>query len=99
MAGEHRANITWSQALAERGLPTAREMRDPAWVDPDTPKADEGWSLICRFEAPPREQGNPSSAVVRFLADDAPHDRLRAGATLRLYERATGQYASVAILD
>ena len=83
----------------ERGLPTARDLVDPAWVDPDAPVAHEVWSLVCPFSTPPREQGSPSTATVRFLVDDAPHDRLRAGATLRLLERGTGQYASVAILD
>lgn len=99
MADEHRASITWSQALAELGLPDAVEVIDSAWVDPDAPKDHDGWRLICRFASPPSIQGNPSSATVRFAVDDAPHERLCPGATLRLYERATGQYAAVSILE
>ena len=99
MPTEHRANITWSQALAERGLPTTSEVIESAWIDPDAPGEHDGWRLVCGFEAPPSEQGNPSAATVRFASDDAPDDRLSAGITLRLREPGTGHYASVAILD
>jgi hypothetical protein len=79
------------------GLPTAQETVDPAWLTDDP--ADEGWNLLCTFSSPPLEQGSPSSATVRFLVDEAPHNRLGPGATLRLFERATQRYAAVDILD
>lgn len=98
MPAEHRANITWSQALADRGLPDAGDLTAPAWIDPDSPEEAEGHDLVCRFATSPREQGNPSAATVHFSADDGPHDRLVTGAVLRLQEPDTGQYASVSIL-
>lgn len=99
MTTEHRAHITWSQTLVDRGLPTSLELTDPAWIDPDAPADRDGWSLRCTFTTSPHAQGNPSSAAVHFVTEDAPEDRLREGATLRLLERGTGNYASVAILD
>lgn len=74
-------------------------MIEPAWIDPDRPTRDEGWSLVCRFAPAPREQGNPTKATVRFALEEAPQERLHAGAILRLFERDTRQYATVAILD
>ena len=96
---EHRARITWSEKQAEHGLPTFSRTIDPAWTDKSIPKKDEGWSLACRFDRPPREQGNPSVASVQFLVDEAPHSLLVPGARLHLFERATSQYAAVEILD
>ena len=51
------------------------------------------------FEPPPNEQGSPTVARVRFVMPDAPHERLRPGATLRLFERGTHGFANVHILD
>jgi len=99
MTPEHRASITWSQQLMDEGLPTVRELTNPAWIDPDAPGDHDGWSLACRFERAPSELGNPSAATVRMVAADAPHDRVKAGVTLRLFEPTTKQYASVAIVD
>jgi hypothetical protein len=99
MATQHHARITWSTEQVRRGLPAVAEMIDPAWLADATPTIDDGWSLVCRFDSPPREQGNPSLAQVNFLADEAPHDRLKPGSALRLFERGTGSYATVEILD
>jgi len=93
---EHRARITWSPALEQQGLPTIHESIDPAWL----PSArSEGWSLKYRFATPPNEQGNPSEAQVSFLMDNAPHDQLRPGAKLLLFEKWTGERIVVEILD
>lgn len=98
MDHEHAARIAWTQAHVRAGLPARFEMIDPAWFDVDAPDA-EGWSLVCRFAAPPVEQGSPSAARVRFRAEGAPHGRLVPGTVLRLFEQRTHQYATVLILE
>jgi hypothetical protein len=102
MERAHAARIHWSAEQRSRGLPTAARATDPAWFDgdpaPGRPDA-EGWSLVCEFASAPSEQGDPSAARVRFLVPDAPHERLRPGARLRMIERGTGQLAVVEILD
>ena len=98
---EHQALIHWSARQIERGLPTVTESTDPAWLEGATPRVDDGWSLVCRFDSTPAQQGSPSAARVHFLVDAAPHEYLRAGAQLRLYElyeRATSELARVEIL-
>jgi hypothetical protein len=92
---EHRARITWSDAQVRRGLPRTRESVDPAWFD----AGEEAWSLRCRSEAPPAQQGNPSEARISFLVSEAPHGRLVPGAVLHLFERATTGHATVEVLE
>ena len=99
MPEEHPAQITWPAALLQKGLPSFSQTTDPAWFWDDDPQTSEGWSLTCRFAAPPREQGNPSRAQVHFVVIAAPHHRLTAGTKLRLFEPATREYATVTILD
>ena len=96
---KRRARITWSPDQVRLGLPPISEIVDPCWLDDTVPVTREGWSLVCRFDPPPHEQGNPSTALVHFLVDNAPHERLRPGASLRLFERGTGAYANVEILE
>src|SRR5688572_26529641 len=98
MVTEHPARITWSAEQVRLGLLAGLRTTDPAWVAEVVPRHADAWSLVCEFEVPPREQGNPSSARVRFLFPDAPHDYLRPGARLQLFEPATGQVAQVEIL-
>jgi hypothetical protein len=53
-----------------------------------------------RFDRPPSEQGNPSEALVKFMVDGAPHEVLRPGVLLKLFERETRRFgATVEILD
>lgn len=99
MERQHAAQITWTNEQVSRGLPTVVEAIDPTWVGDDVPLKDEGWSVVCRFDRTPRDQGNPSSARVHFLAPDAPHSRLTVGASLQLFERDTSRFAAVKILD
>ena len=94
----HRASIRWSPEQQQRGLPVYTQTADPAWHVDETPKLDEGWTLLCDFEHPPALQGNPSIARVRYLMPTAPH-RLERGLHLKLFERGTGQFAEVEILD
>ena len=94
----HRASVRWSAEQQRRGLPAFVHTTDPCWRIDELPKQDEGWSLMCNFERPPVDQGNPSIAHVRYLMPNAPH-RLVAGLRLRLFERGTGDYAEVEILD
>ncbi len=99
MPDTHLADVEWSTAQVERGLPSFERITDPAWFWEDPPRSTQGWSLACEFTAPPSEQGNPSRATVRFVMDAAPHERLRPGALLRMFERPTHQYATITILD
>jgi len=95
MSNEHLARIFWSDEQVRRGLPAFTRTTDPAWFD----GPDEGWRLICRFHASPREQGSPSVAQVAFLGVGAPHSRLVRGARLNLFERSTRQVATVEIVE
>jgi hypothetical protein len=99
MATEHSARITWSAEQVRRGLPPVSQTIDPAWLEDAEPLKGDGWTLMCRFERPPVQQGNPSAARVRFLVDEAPHDQLKPGTSLRLFERGTKGLATVEILD
>jgi hypothetical protein len=92
---EHRARVTWSEAQVRHGLPRTRESTDPAWFT----AGEEAWSLRCRFETSPAQQGNPSEARISFLMDEAPHERLVPGAILHLFERATTSHAMVEVLE
>ena len=98
-ATEHQAQITWSGEQVRKGLPDIKETIDPSWLGSTVPPTAEGWSLSCRFDSPPSKQGNPSVGYVRFLVPEAPHAQLKPGAVLRLFERATLTYATVAILE
>ena len=96
---DHRVRITWSDEQVRQGLPTARSLIDPAWADGSNPRSDESWSLVCSFEQPPNDQGNPTHATARFLSDESPAQLLVRGARLRLFERGTNQSAVVEVLD
>ncbi len=98
MTPEHRARITWSTEHVRRGLLPVTQTIDPAWLEGGR-LTDDGWSLICTFDTPPSEQGNPSAARVRWLMENAPHEWLKPGASLRLFERAAADSATVEILD
>ena len=95
MTPEHIARIFWSDEQVRRGLPAFTRTTDPAWFGTSA----VAWSLVCRFHASPREQGSPSIATVAYLAADAPHDLLVAGARLSLFERSTSGRASVEIVE
>ena len=99
MPDEHEARVTWSAAHVRAGLPAFTQAVDPAWFDGDRPGRDEGWSLACRFDAPPREQGNPSRAWVRLAVAHAPHGSLGPGVRLWLFEPATQRLALVEVLS
>jgi hypothetical protein len=96
---EHDALITWSSEFVRQGLPAITETIDPAWFADQPMEGAEGWSLVCHFETPLSEQGSPSKARVRFWMDHAPHERLRPGTVLRLFERGSRRLARVEILD
>ena len=99
MRKEHRARIQWSDAQVQRGLPALDRTIDPAWFVEPGRGSEEGWSLMCDFDGPPALQGSPSVARVKFLVEQAPHERLVPGARLELFERGTLQRARVEILD
>ena len=95
----HTARIHWSPEQIALGLPRITRTIDPTMFDGAHPIRDEGWSLICDFEVPPSEQGDPSTAHVQFFVEGAPHERLIPGTVLWMFERATQQNARVEILD
>ncbi len=95
---DHRVRIIWSVAQVGCGLPTFTDTTDKAWVEDALPPS-QGWHLVCHFDQSPRAQGNPSVARVHFLVDDAPHDRLVAGARLRMHQASTTDHAIVEVLD
>ena len=99
MSQERLAKITWSAQRARQGLPASFETTDPAWFGQEPTPGEEGWSLVCRYDEPPRVQGNPTRAWVRFMAAGAPHERLAPGTVLRMFEPGTGELALVLILD
>jgi len=98
MPEERLARITWSAQRVRQGLPAAFETVDPAWFGREGAAGEEGWSLVCRYDEPPRVQGNPTRAWVRFLVPGAPHERLAPGTVWRMFEPGTGQLALVEIL-
>ncbi|HET7584322.1 MAG TPA: hypothetical protein VFK13_05410 [Gemmatimonadaceae bacterium] len=93
MSTVHAARIHWSTEQLQQGLPAGNQTIDPVWLEAARPRIDEGWSLVCEFEQPPVQQGNPSLAHVHFALNDAPQDWLRPGTWLCMFERATQQYA------
>ena len=95
---EHTALITWSASREAEGLPSVQQFIQPAWLG-EGGQEDEGWSLVCRFDDVPLDQGNPSTAFVRFLVADAPHEYLQPGAVLRLFDGDRDARATVRILD
>ena len=95
---EHQALITWSDEWVRRGLPKVDQTVDPAWFGDESTREREGWSLECRFDTVPSEQGNPSTARVQFRMDNAPHGRLAPGAVLLMFESGTGQDARVELV-
>ena len=98
MTTQHRARITWSAQQVSEGLPAINKITSPSWFTEPGPGSDEGWSLVCLFDTPPSEQGNPSTARVEFLVGEAPHERLKPRAILRLFESGTHE-ARVEILE
>ena len=93
-----RARITWSVAHQRLGLFAGHETVDPAWLLAGDAHGAESWSLRCRSADSPREQGSPSVAEVSLYLPSAPVEWLRTGTRLALFERLTGEFASVEIL-
>src|SRR2546427_509395 len=98
-AVQQDARITWPAEHLRKGLHSFTQSLAPAWLADAPSGRDAGWSLMYRFDRPPREQGNPSMAVVRFMVDAAPHGRLTPGTSLHLFERGTQRFATVEILE
>jgi hypothetical protein len=99
MSREHRASIEWTADLVAAGLPDFLATTDPAWLVEPLPDDHSGWSLRCRFDSSPRDQGNPSIAFVQYLFPEAPYGAWHVGAQLQLFERKTQQRATVTLLD
>jgi hypothetical protein len=93
-----RATITWVPP-AEGGrssLPTGERCVTVARFPKDGDRwHEEAWSVVLEASPPPAEQGSPTIGTARFLADDAPQERLRPGRSFELYEGAR----RVAVVD
>jgi len=86
-----QSKVTW--VLAEdggrRALPTERRYVTVARFPEDGDRwNEEAWSVVLEASPPPSEQGNPTVVDARFLANDAPQDRIRPGRSFDLYEGA-----------
>ena len=97
MNPECTVRVRWSDRQAALGLPTSTRILDPAWVGGRSAAA-EGWTLAITFDPPPAVQGNPSIGRAQFAVPGAPHEVLRPGALLELFERATGHVAVLEVL-
>jgi hypothetical protein len=95
----HTARIHWSAEQLRQGLPSSGRRTDPAWFTEPGPGSEEGWSLVCEFEPQSLSPDEPTIARVSFMVENAPHDRLRAGTRLQLFEQATRRRVLVEILD
>jgi hypothetical protein len=97
----HNAKVYW-QTAEEGGrtsLPTSgRYVNIARFPEDGTTWPDGAWSVVLEFETPPSQQGATSVGTVRFLAEDAPHDRLHAGRRFEVYE-GTRHTASVEVLS
>lgn len=95
----HRARITWApRPGGSDALPTGLQYATIARFAEDDSWPNDAWSILCAFDAPPILQPNPAEARIRFLADAAPHHRLKPGAIFSLYEGRT-DVATVEVLD
>ena len=99
----HTALVRWLSAK-ERGRaglpPTLRYVGIGRFPDDGDEWPDGAWSIELRFSQPPPEQGRKdiSEAMVRFLMDEAPQQRLRKGVCFGLYE-GVQKVADVDVLD
>jgi len=86
------ALVTWAGRL-----PAGLKYSTLAKFAEDKNWPDRGWSVVLEFDRPPAELGSPSPGVVRFLMEDAPHDRLRPGCKFELFA-GSAKVADVEIL-
>jgi hypothetical protein len=83
------AKVQWvaPEEGGRTSLPTGKKYATMARFPEDTGTwLQEAWSIVLEFDDPPAAQGNPSMAKARFLAGQAPVDRLKPGRTFALYE-------------
>jgi hypothetical protein len=100
----HTARVRW-RPPSERGtaqLPaTLRYLALSRFAEDSPTWPDGAWTVELSFTEPPAEQlcdEGYSMASVRFLFDDAPHDRLVRGRSFAIYEGPT-VVADVDIMD
>ena len=98
----HTAIVRWLPATVRgrRDLPaTLRYVGISRFPEDGDRWPDGAWSVELRFDEPPPEQGTQeSSARVRFLVDEAPHNRLHRGAVFNLYE-GPQRVADIEVVD
>ena len=83
------ARVHWIPA--EEGgrafLPTGKQYATVSrFIEDADAWLQEAWSIVLEFDEPPSVQGNPSIVRARFLAEQAPADRLKPGHAFELYE-------------
>ena len=83
------AKVHWvpSEEGGRTSLPAGKKYATISRFQEDTGAwLQEAWSIVLEFDEPPATQGNPSMARARFLAEQAPVDRLKPGRAFELYE-------------
>jgi hypothetical protein len=85
---EHRARIHWlsPEEGGRRNPPGIDKYRGISRFDEDPNHRLGFWDLVVRFEIFPTSEDRDSVAFVSFLADEAPHHLLRAGAPFEVME-------------
>ncbi len=78
--------VNWSKNKRDK-LPESLQYISVAKFDEDNESWNkEAWSVVLEFLESPCRQGNPSIGKAKFLAQDAPHERLISGKCFELYE-------------
>lgn len=97
----HSALVHWASARARgrKDLPATLRYVGIGRFPEDTDTWPDAWSVELRFAHPPAEQqGNVCEAMVRFLFETAPQERLHPGGRFGLYE-GPHKVADVEVLD
>lgn len=99
----HNAIVRWCSPAkrGKRQLPPTLLYRGLSrFSDAFSGDSEDAWSVELRFDVPPPEQPDLNSSLgrIRFLVDDAPHERLRPGVTFELFE-GPFHVADVEVLD
>ncbi len=86
---EHLAIVNWlhTSKNGKLSLPHSLRYIGIGRFEEDGPGWPDGsYSVVCSFIEPPSEHGSPIEAKVKFLVENAPHERLAPGVRFRLYE-------------
>jgi hypothetical protein len=99
----HRAIVEWEPPTVrgKQSLPPTSVYRAASRFPQNAHEWPSGsWTVEVKFEVPPPEQINQtiSQGTIRFMMEDAPHERLHEGATCELFEGLL-RVARVSVLE